>query len=195
MWAPTRCPDGLFSRPASDLIIWVLCTAVSVAVNLSLIILGALYNDPELCRVLQVPQMMIFCGSFGLAMTLINISVLWQLPPRGTILLFMCMHFAAFLYATVITISQDPNGDKSSPSYCGKWIPDYTMNSYFIMPLCFGAMRFGVFIVKKCSEPWSLSLPAFWMLHVSDPIWKLIDCWKYCTENKDFLFFFDKTEG
>ena len=76
---PPRCPGGFLSKlPSAKLIIWILNTLVSLSVNLSLVILGTLLNDPEKCKIVQVPQFMMITGSYGLGITLMSVAVLWQ---------------------------------------------------------------------------------------------------------------------
>ena len=145
-----RCPGGFLSKPPSEnLFIWILYTVVSLAVNLSLIILGALINDPEKCRVVKVPQFMMISGSIGLVLTLMSIAVLWQNISGWTVLLYQILiTVPSYIYASIAI--KNLSSDKSSPDYCDSSVSVFAYVSFYIAPLSLLLMLLIKIIYDRC---------------------------------------------
>ena len=127
---PRLCPGGFLSKPPSEnLFIWILYTVVSLAVNLSLIILGALINDPEKCKVVQVPIFMLITGGFGLALTFMGIPFLWNIT-KWSLLLHQILIFGSILYGSIVL--QNLSADKASLRYCDDSVCAFAFSSYYI---------------------------------------------------------------
>ena len=147
---PRLCPGGFLSKPPSEnLFIWILYTVVSLAVNLSLIILGALINDPEKCRVVKVPQFMMISGSIGLVLTLMSIAVLWQNISGWTVLLYQILiTVPSYIYASIAI--KNLSSDKSSPDYCDSSVSVFAYVSFYIAPLSLLLMLLIKIIYDRC---------------------------------------------
>ena len=121
--------------PSANLFIWILYIAVSLSVNLSLVVLGALYDDPEKCRVVEVPHFMMITGSIGLVLTLMSIVVLWENFSTATVTWFVYLHvFPSIIYGIVV-LHPEPSWDSSSPDLCDYSVCVFAFVSVFTMPV------------------------------------------------------------
>ena len=133
-----RCPGGLlFMSPSADLFVWILYVAVSLSVNLSLVVLGALYDDPEKCRVVKVPHFMMINGTIGLVLALMSIVVLWEHFSFATTTWFIYLHVlpAHFYGMAVLGSKPEVSWDSSSNDFCDYSICMFAIVSVFIMPV------------------------------------------------------------
>ena len=139
---PRRCPGGFLSWPSPAMsIIWSLYTIICFAVSLTLIILGALINDPEKCKVVQVPIFMLITGGFGLALTFMGIPFLWNIN-KWSLLLHQILIFGSILYGSIVL--QNLSADKASLRYCDDSVCAFAFSSFYI-PQSF---LFSAFIIK-----------------------------------------------